>query len=234
VDKRADFLCYPHFDSQRIQETFFSPLPTKKHLHKKIIFLGLGSLITALLLWGLARYEFFFIPRSASALPHEATSLLATDNLSYLGTLGDNENLVKSSDSGISVTVPPREKVGVVMRFEKPQNLSTHRIFLELKKSSAPLVLEVIVKDKNFYSNARGPLRIRIDQDPMYALLRLPLYLEDAHLPNVNFSQIKEVKLLFYRQADESVASHQEQPIDYWLKNWVFIKNVVLVKKEDI
>lgn len=95
------------------------------------------------------------------------------------------------------------------------------------------MVMEVVVKDSNFFSNARKPLVIELKEQSLYPLSVLPIHFQNSDSPNVNFSRIQEMKVYFYRQTSADSVLKKSANIDYWQENWVIIKDITVSAKEE-
>ena len=86
--------------------------------------------------------------------------------------------------------------------------------------------MEIIAKDTRFYSNALSPFQLSLNDSKRGSDIELPIDFVRSESPNVNFSQIQELKVFFHR------LTNLEKPIDHWKKSWVLIKNIGLIEKE--
>jgi len=217
-------------DSRRLTEAFFTLTPAKKSSSKKP-FIIISLCCTALVgsfLYVAGTYQFIFVPRKI--LAGSETGLLTSDRLASLSFINAANAPAKTNGSTISVMVPREDKIGIVFNLAKPYNLRTNAIVFAIQNTAAPLLMDIVVKDASFHSTATRPLSFRLQTSKEASLTKIPVSFEPAKTPLVNFSQIKQIKVFF--QYDHSSVQPTDIPLRIWKKQWVIIKDILLIEKE--
>jgi len=218
-------VAYPYFDTQRIRETFFDSPPPASSPKKRYFPLAIsGAAFICLSLFLLARFQFICIPRD-TRITDTAQSLLRAQAGTSVTILPNAVSRVKKVHSAVYAAIPRDGKTGFMIRFDTPRDLQKQSVRVWIKKSSEPVIMEAVIRDSNYFSNAQNPLRIELPptETELYPLGAVPLLLRHDDTPKIRLSRIKEIKLYFSRRDTSS-----EQPIEYRHEPWILVQDVTL------
>jgi hypothetical protein len=231
---KSSVLFYSHLDNQRLQETFFTPekKPVKPK-KKKIIFLPVISILVVLLLFFIFNYDLVLVPRSNLLTANQTPSLFSKDLLSSVSFIGGDKKLMRAKKSLVYLIVPEGQKVGVKFDLKKPIDLNTNQLLLWVEKAKVPFNMEVVARDKRFFSNAREPLKIIMDKKDNSSYNKIPIQFQSAASSNVNFAKINQIKMYFYQPIKKEESISSDKAIQFKEKNWILIKDIDLEAKED-
>jgi hypothetical protein len=230
--EKSSTLFYSHLDNQRLQETFFSPQKKQaRPKKKKVFFIPVISILVILLFVIIFNYDFILIPRSHLSVTNKGSSLLSKDILSSVSFIGQNDKLMRVKRSLVYLTIPEGEKVGIKFDFKTPINLNQNDLFFWIKKANTTINMEVVVKDIRFFSNAKSPAKIIMDKNLNSSYNKIPIQFQRSAWPNVNLARINQIKIYFYQSSNQ--LSLADASIRFKEKDWILIKDIDLVKKED-
>lgn len=218
MNKRFDpFLTYAYLDSQRLKDTFFAP-QKKKTPSKEIILITLIATTILTIIFFILEYELIVIPRKNTTFKKNSISLLHSDTVASVTFLEKNNQPRKTRNMPIYITMPLRDETGIRINLAKPINLADHYLFLYLKRQDTPLSMKIVLRDTRFYSNSLQPVQIDAANNHTQSYAEIPVRIKKGHLQNVNLSKINQIHLYFY-------------PHDNRKMNWLFIKDIIIVKK---
>lgn len=232
VKKNIDPLINDSFtDMQRLREAFFSTpkkeLPAKKKFSNPRFYtiagLGLILITTAFLI----KYDIFIIARQNIEKEKNSVSLLTEKMLAGVDFL-DRKTSITKKPSSIYLPLFGQKKVGVKIDLAKPVDLNNNYLWVYIKKSETPMKLNIVTRDIHFFSNALTPLVIDMNEKDNSSYLRIPLIPENFSSPKVNLTQVNQIRLYFNTQ--QTSPDKSRNPFSYE-KNWVLIKDLVLIKK---
>lgn len=236
VNKKSDSpLMYNYVDSQRLREAFFSPpkkspiaKKNKKILSRPILF-SLASFITLLVIiiaLFFLNYDFLIIPRKER--PAEGISVLRK-NISAFALPDRDKKAIKAGSSSIYVSIPNIEKASVTLTLKKAINLKENLLFLYVKKTKSHLKIGLVFRDASFFSNSLNPLILELKETDAVRDLKIPVEFKDINLQNTNLSNINQISFSFYPLENKDTLAQRQA----FNKNWILIKDLILLKKED-
>lgn len=221
---------YASLDSQRLKETFFTPTKKKK---KKDFFqtnivitasVSLSVIILIALIFFFSNYQVLTVSRKGIELEKNSTSLLHSNLVNAISFAGSDSRLMKTGSSFIHVSMPPREKNGIVIDLKKPVNLQSQKLLLYLKKPAMPVKIAVVARDNRLYSNSLSPIIVEANDQSQSEYLKLPIEFTSG-VQNANLAQITQVQIYFY--PNEAAASALK---NFPTERWVIIKELLMVK----
>lgn len=219
---------YSYLDSQRLKDTFFSD-PKKKLFSKK--FIGLSSSIflsVTILLLVILNYDFIIISRQKIKLPNDSKSLVREKIISSLKLLNEDKRLIQIKKNTIYLALPAQKEIKVNINFDNPIDLYNNYLILYLKKSTGRLKLNFIIKDTRFYSNSLTPLAVDTKDHPSKSYLAIPIEFKNLPVQNANLSQTKQITVSFFSPEKTNLSAGNVK------NNWIFIKDLILVKEKNI
>ena len=152
------------------------------------------------------------------------------NQLASLALINTANAPAKITSSTISLVIPREEKIGVVFNLAKPRNLNSNTLVFAIQNTAAPLAMEVIVKDVYFHSIATNPVRLQLQTSKDASLTTIPVSFVPEQISRIDLSQIKQIKVFFHY--DNASLQQTDIPLRVWKKQWVIIKDVLLVEKE--
>jgi|GEM_PF-1683727 hypothetical protein len=230
MNEKNPFSYYENLDSQRLEETFFTPIektllkPEPKNIKPtcrtgKRIFFGAAFILPILTIFLiLLRYEIILVPRVQLSAQKNTTSLIYDKNCRLALILEDGRSIMPSAKQ-LLFSLPQKEKIALTINFQKQINLQNNSLLLYLKNPGISFKVSALARDANFFSNALNPLTKQINGSGKY--LTAALKFKDAVEPKVNLYRVKQITIYFHPQLQDK-------------KNIIFIKDIVLVKNEVI
>lgn len=227
---------YSTIDAQRLKEAFFS-IPRKEKLyhhkkktHKKRRFFIPALIITPIIILiaaavFLSKYDFVIINRQNTQLENNQLSLLSNTMQPTINFLG-NEKFITRKNQGLNFIIPDNKRIGVRLDFEKTLDLKNNYLLFYLKNIDTPVIINVIVKDKWFFSNSLKPAIIKLKADNGKNI-KIPLDFGSTAAQNTNLSQIKQ--LTIYVSTAKKYTKNTEFSDN---NNLLLIKNIVLAEKQ--
>ena len=230
---KSSVLFYSHLDNQRLQDAFFTPekKPVKPK-KKKILFLPVISVLVALLLFFIFKYDFVLVPRSSLPKANQNPSLFSKNLLLSTSFIGQDKKLMRVKKSLVYLVVPEKQKVGIKLDLKKPIDLNHNLLIFWMEKSKATFNMEVVAKDTRFFSNAREPLKIMIDKKDNSSYNKIPVQFPNTASSNVNFAKINQIKVYFYQPAQKDKIISSDKALQFKGNNWILIKDIDLEAKE--
>jgi hypothetical protein len=224
---------YAYLDSQRLKETFFTPPKKKKKkdsFQKNIIITsgiaGLLILVTGMIFF-FNHYLVITVSRQGIELEKNSTSLLHSNIVNTILYSGFDSRLMKKTPSLIHLSMPPREKNGIIIDLNKPVNLQSQLLLLYLKKPVLPMKIAIVIRDNRLYSNSLRPIVVETNDQDQSEYLKLPIEFKSG-VQNTNLAQITQVQLYFY-----PFDSKSEVKKEFPTQRWVIIKELLMVKASD-
>ncbi|MDD5070853.1 MAG: hypothetical protein PHV17_09010 [Candidatus Omnitrophica bacterium] len=218
-----------NLDSARLKEAFFTPLkeeakPEKKNnkISKKI-FLSVIFILALIFLSLVSHYDFVLIPK------------MQAQNKNAISLFSKEASTIKFNDSDdwkkpLYIQIANEEKNKITLNFKEPLDLHDKPVSLYLKKSKSPIMITVTAKDSRFFSNSRTPKKLIIDENDASTYIKIPITFEPEILQNTNLYRISQLKFDFNGINEKDYDS--EQKIASQPKNWVLVKDILLVKEE--
>lgn len=236
MGKRSDsLLTYTYTDSERLKEAFFSP-PKKKKADfatiKKIVLSFLVLILIAASSFLFLKYELIVVSKGPVNDNPPGMSLLNNASLSSFKLFKDSNLTPEETTLPLNIAFANQEKATMIIDLTTPLNLKEDNLFLYLKKDDIPLNMEIIARDRRFFSNSLKPLVIKVDaKSPFIGTLKIPINLEGKNMQNVNLSQINQLKLYFSIPKEEKINKESVVPQQ---TEWIVIKDLVITKKEGL
>ncbi len=210
---------YSSKDVNRLEKTFFSTHPKKDTLiipsKIKNIFIFTGALIALGIIILLVNFNISLMPVNSSHLKG-STDLLNETLLSNIELTGANSDSKLLKDS-IRLSILPHKKDGFSINFNEKLNLENAMITIVAKKPIQDLALSVVLRDKNFLSNANNPIQLEIIPAITTSKeIEIPIYITNDSVSNVSLANIKHMRFLFSNNGLEA--------------SYILVKNVYLKK----
>lgn len=213
-------------DLKRLEEAFFS-IPKEKAppVKKKLPLFVPVLALTGLLLVGLfyLKYTVLIVPKIAVV----EDNLLSSQMLRSV-SFSQERSQAQFSQGVLYLSLDPKMPQAVTLNVKTPIDLEKNDLFLHLSfvdptVQPRDLTGTVVVKDTRFFSNARNPEVIAIDdrfiRNEKNNYFIIPVKGEDPGAVQMNFAQIIQVRLGFLNLKDKPVS--------------LLIREIKLGKEED-
>ncbi len=221
MQKRINPIIAYNLDSERLKETFFSPLKKKGSRKKKntfkrkiLFFIPLIIGVIVLLFLFLLKYELLILPRPSRDSKGDSLFKRGLVNLSI-----SKDGFIQKIRAPLYFSISGENKTTLIFDFHQPLNLNKERLILFLKSYLVPLRIEAVARDINYFSNSLAPLVFKLSLPDSEAELFFDF--KKVNAQNINLSQIKQLRL-YFSYGKELVEKQKN-------KNWVLIKDLVLL-----
>jgi hypothetical protein len=214
--KQEDFVfAYVNRDSQRLRETFFSDDKEKTHKDNWLL-LALTAIVIFFTVTGIifSRYDLFLVKKTSVEMPATSLSLLSADTTKFEQIKGND---VEKRAGSLYMAIPAAGQSGFRLPLLKTYNL-TGDVMIMYVKSERPLIIDIIAKDTNYFSNAFSPFLVKVEPSIDGGYKKVSFELKTEYFTRVNLSLIDQ--LTFYFRPLNNEGSR------------VFVKDIILAQKE--
>jgi hypothetical protein len=214
--KQEDFVfAYVNRDSQRLRETFFSDDKQKARKDNWLL-LTLTAIVIFSTITGIifSRYDLFLVKKTSIETPTTSLSLLSPDTARFEQIKGND---AEKRAGSLYMAIPAAGQSGFRLPLLKTYNLTDNVIIIYLK-TEKPLIIDVIAKDTNYFSNAFAPFLIKVEPSIDGSYKKISFELRAEYFNRVNIALIDQ--LTFYFRPLNNEGSR------------VFVKDIILAQKE--
>ena len=213
--KQEDFVfAYVNRDSQRLRETFFSDDKEKAHKDNWLL-LTLTAIVVFSTIAGIifSRYDLFFVKKTNIEMPATSLSLLNFEPAQLESLKKDG---VEKRAGSLYMAISAAGQSGFRLPLEKTYNLTNDVLILYLK-TEKPLIIDVVAKDANYFSNAFSPFLVKVEPSSD-GYKKVSFELKPEYFNRVNLALVDQ--LTFYFRPLNNEGSR------------VFVKDIILAQKE--
>jgi len=214
--KQEDFVfAYVNRDSQRLRETFFSDDKEKAHKDNWLL-LTLTAVVIFFTVAGIifSRYDLFLVKKTNVEAPASSLSLLSFNTTQFEPIKGSD---IEKRAGAIYMAIPAAGQSGFRLPLSKTYSLTGNVLIMYLK-TEKPLIIDVIAKDTNYFSNAFSPFLVKIEPAADGGYKKVSFELKEEYFNRVNLALVDQ--LTFYFRPLNNEGSR------------VFIKDIILAQKE--
>ncbi len=206
-------------DSRRLEKTFFSPREKKPKRKKKIIVIGgiVFLCIAVLTTFFVLNFNVLILPQYKNPLKDSEISLLKNELVSSI-TLINPQLGSKITKNTILIDVPFNADSGFAINLKDKIDISNSTITLVVKNVRKKFNIRLILRDNNFFSNAKSPLeKVVTSPEEDSAYIEIPITIKNIVDGTLNTKRITQLRFIFYQDEINSLP--------------VLIKEIILRKR---
>jgi len=206
-------------DSKRLETSFFRP-PKKEKPHsekkKKLIIISSAAIAVILVIIFLVNFKVLILPEHKKSYKAQTIQLLDKKNLSSL-EFSEPRLFATITGGIIYFDVPFNTKTGFTVNLAKKIDLSNAQLVVLLKAPHNEITVDAILRDVNFFSNSRKPLRaVASNAREKETYVELGFDVQEDASPNLNLVHINQLRFYFSQKEVSSMP--------------VIVKNIIVKK----